>query len=143
MSRSSQYLAGKKSRHGTQTEKKRMRTAFILTKRTEAVAKLVADKLKALVREEVSNELDRRGIDNSPVEGGESDQQAGGQVPVNGDASEVVYDQADTSPNAEERPSGQAESPGCPVCGDGLFFAAAERGVPEYYYCGCGYDRKT
>lgn len=68
MSRSSAYLAGKKSRHGTQTEKKRARTAYILEKHkgilSVEMARLVALQLKSLVVEEVAWELDRRGYQN-------------------------------------------------------------------------------
>lgn len=64
MSRSSAYLAGKKSRHGTQTERKRARTAYILHTQTERVAATVAGKLRSLVIQEVLHELDRRGYRN-------------------------------------------------------------------------------
>ena len=97
-----------------------MRTAFILTKRTEAVASLVADKLKALVWEEVSNELDQRErLKGSHMEGGESNYKDDGQVHLDGDASEVVHDQADTPPDATERTGRQTEGDLCPCCCNG------------------------
>ncbi len=73
MSRSSAYLAGKKSRHGTQTERKRARTGYILATRTAALAEQVARSLKSLVIEEVSRELIRREF---------SDRVGGGQAPI-------------------------------------------------------------
>ena len=60
MSRSSASLAGKKSRHGTQMERKRARTAYILEKHTARLVERVAASVKAIVIEEVARELDKR-----------------------------------------------------------------------------------
>lgn len=66
MSRSSGYGVGKKSRHGTQTERQRVRTHHIMATQTAKLAALVAKNVKEQIVEAVKDELDRRGYEEKP-----------------------------------------------------------------------------
>jgi hypothetical protein len=90
MSRSSAYLAGKKSRHGTQEERKRARTMYIMKTQSEKMAEMVAAKVKQLIVEEVSRELDRRGYRNRKDGGSTTEMSPQEERPPNQEVDETV-----------------------------------------------------